>query len=60
MKKKILGTVDESVASLLYYDRKNDEDLPVNAIDKAIKDGEITVDEITLRFKKALMRGLSK
>ncbi|MEE9374509.1 MAG: hypothetical protein V3V00_15750 [Saprospiraceae bacterium] len=54
MKEKILKTVSDLVADFLYYDRKEDEELPKGSIEKAIHDGEITIDEIVERFKSEL------
>ena len=50
----ILNTVYDSVGDLLYYDRKEDEDLPLGAIESAVQNGEITVDEIVAKFKERL------
>ena len=60
MKETILNTVDDLVGDFLYYDRKEDEDLPRDAIQKALKDGEITLDEICDKFKETLMQNLPK
>ena len=59
MKNLILITVDDLVADFLYYDRKEDEELPQEAIYKAIKGGDITEDEIVERFRQSLYVGLS-
>lgn len=58
VRQHIMGTVDDLVAGLLYYDRKGDEDLPSGAIEAAIKDGDVTVDDMVARFKGALEEGL--
>lgn len=50
----ILDTVNDLVASFMYYDRKEDEDLPCGAIQEAVKAGEITYEEIVSYFKKVL------
>lgn len=50
----ILGTVDDLIAHFLYYDRKEDDQLPENAIEHAVASGEVTVDEIVLKFREAL------
>lgn len=42
----IMDTVDDMLTDLLYYDRKGDERLPVGAIEEAIEQGEITIDQI--------------
>lgn len=51
-------TVRDLVSSFLYYDRKEDDGLPVGAIEEAIASGEITVDQIVGIFDKALRDGL--
>lgn len=58
MKSLILDTVSDLVGDFLYYGRKEDEDLPRGEIEKAIKDGVISVDEICEHFKKKLIDGL--
>jgi len=50
----VLDTVDDLVGKFLYYDRKNDEDLPLGAIEEAIRSGEVTTEEITERFKTVM------
>lgn len=58
MKENILNTVSDLVGSFLYYDRKEDEDLPRGAIQDALEDGVITIDEIVAEFKRCLNEGL--
>lgn len=58
VKKTILDTVDDLVSNFLYYDRECDEELPMGAIDKAIEDGVITVEEIQQQFGDSLREGL--
>ena len=53
----ILATVNDNVSNLMYYDRKEDEDLGEGDIEKAIKDGEITIDEIVAKFRETLEAG---
>jgi len=59
MRDKILDAVDDLVSGLLYYDRKEDEDLPLEAIESAIANGEISTDEIAAFFKAKLIEGLN-
>ena len=47
-------TVMDLVSSFLYYDRKEDEDLPTGEIEEAIRSKEITTDEIVELFKSEL------
>lgn len=58
MKSIILNCIDDLVSKLLYYDRKDDEDLPLGEIEKALKNKEITVDEIVEKFKSTLKSNL--
>jgi hypothetical protein len=55
----ILNCVSDLVGKFLYYDRKGDEELPVGAIEKAVADGEISVDAIVEAFRAELQEGLS-
>ncbi len=49
-KKCILDNISDLFADLLYYDRKEDENLPRGSIEEAIEQGEITKDEIIIAF----------
>jgi hypothetical protein len=53
-KEFILDAVSDLAGQLMYYDRKEDEDLPMGAIEEAVSAGEITVDEIVDCFKRQL------
>ena len=53
-----MNTVDDLVGDFLYYDRKEDDDLPMGAIEGAIGDGEITIREIAAAFEATLRKGL--
>ncbi len=53
-KKLILDIVSGMVADFLYYNRKECEQLPLGAIEKAIDSGVITVDEIVAKFKTGI------
>lgn len=50
----VLDTVIDLAADLFYYDRKEDEDLPLGVIQKMVDAGEITVDEIVAAFAEAV------
>ena len=50
----IINTVKDCVIDLMYYHRKEDEELPRGAIEKAIKDGIITKQEIVDVFSNAI------
>lgn len=54
-RQNILDTVEDLVSGLMYYDRKEDEDLPRGAIEQAVEDDEITYKEIVDHFEKHLV-----
>jgi len=56
--KTIHNTTKDLVVKFLYYNRKEDEELPVGAIDDAIKSGETSVEEIVAVFEKSLREHL--
>lgn len=58
-RKIILNTVDDLVTNFLYYDRKEDKSLPVDAIKEAISVGEIRIMEIVNHFESNLRKGLT-
>lgn len=51
-----LAKIDDLVSDLLYYSRKDDEDLPVDDLSGLITSGAPTVDEIVDRFRAELVR----
>lgn len=58
-RERILATIEDLVTDFLYYDRKEDEDLPVGAIEEAIGTGEITAEEMSAAFVTLLEGNLS-
>lgn len=54
IKELILIHVSDLVKNFIYYNRKEDEELPVGEIEKAIQEGTITIEEITDAFTKSL------
>lgn len=50
----ILGVIGNLVADFMYYDRKEDDDLPRGAIEKALATGVLTIDEIVETFREAM------
>ena len=60
IRQRILNEIEDAVSQMLYYDRKEDEDLPVGAIDKAVRDGVMTEGEIVAAFSYALGQGLTR
>jgi hypothetical protein len=53
-RQKIFDVVSDSVTDLLYYDRKEDDELGVGGIEEAVAAGEITADEIVGCFADGL------
>lgn len=53
-RERIENTVKDLVGDLLYYDRKEDDDLPRGAIEAAVQAGEITKAEIVELFSQQL------
>jgi len=58
MKEIIENTIEDLVSDFLYYDRKEDEELPKGEIEKAIKEGIITKEEIVNKFSKILFKNI--
>lgn len=54
MKEKILSTISDLCSDFLFYDRKEDESLSVKQLNRAVKSGEITIDEMVAEFRKHL------
>ena len=50
----ILSTVTDLVSDFLYYDRKDDKELPRGSIREAVEAGEITEAELVAHFAKTL------
>ena len=50
LKSAILSQIEDIFTDWLFYDRKEDYAVPKGAIEKAVKDGVITKDEITDAF----------
>ncbi len=51
----ILSHIEDLASDFLYYDRKEDEELPRGEIQKAVKDGIITIEEMSNAFKQHLI-----
>jgi hypothetical protein len=58
LRKLILTTVGDCVIDFLLYDRKEDEELPQGAIEKAVADKIVTAEEIVWRFRECLFEAL--
>ncbi len=53
-KQHIINVISDTVSNFVHYDRQGDEDLPVGALEQALRDKGITVNEITEEFRKCL------
>jgi hypothetical protein len=53
-REKILDVLTDMVSDLLYYDRKEDSSLPVGSIEEAVKQGEITLDEMLAHVRQQM------
>lgn len=60
IRKLIIGNVKDLISAFLYYDRKEDEDLQLGDIEKAIKDGLIKPIEIIDIFRDELLENLKE
>lgn len=58
IRSRILAETSDLVTNFLHYNRKDDEELPPDSIQKAVKDGVITVNEIVQKFHEELRAGL--
>jgi len=58
MNKIIEATIKDLVADFLYYDRKEDESLPMNEIEKEIENGNLSVLDIVNVFEIELKKNL--
>lgn len=56
----ILLTVQDLVTDFVSYDRKEDEELPRDQLEDAVRTGEVTVEEIVNEFRSSLIRGLGR
>lgn len=52
----ILDVTNDLVIGFMYYDRKESETLPRGAIEEAVENGEVTVQEIIDEFATELRK----
>ena len=55
----IIDATSDMMACFFYYDRKEDEELPIGALEEAILDGVITVDELVEKVRKGLEKSVA-
>lgn len=56
----ILGMVSDSVADLIYYDRKNCEQLKLEEIEESIVNGELSIQDLVDEFEDRLTDEIEK
>lgn len=54
VKQTILNTISDLCSNFLYYDRKEDEQLSMKKLNKAVAKGKITIQEMVDEFEKHL------
>ena len=56
VRQEILNTLEDLVGSFMYSDRRDDEDLPVGAVQRAVEQGAISVEEMIEVFARQLRK----
>lgn len=54
-KEYFLACISDAVSDLVYYDRKDCEELNRDQVDELINSGEVTVSEMLETFKKGIL-----
>lgn len=60
IKQTIINTISDLCADFLNYDRKNDDDLSREDLKEAVINGDITIDEMVVEFRKHLEENFNK
>jgi hypothetical protein len=58
LRRIILDTASDLAKDFAYYDRKEDEDLRRGAIEQALADGMVSLDDILIAFRTELISEL--
>lgn len=58
MRDDVKATIEDLVSAFLYYDRGEDDELPLGEIERQIIDGELSVIDIVDEFHDHLRSGL--
>ena len=53
-KELVISAFVYSISGFIYYDRKEDNELPRGAVQEAIKNGDITIEELQLILAKEI------
>lgn len=59
-RERIINTTKDLMSDFLYYDRKEDENLPRGAIEEAVAAGEISIPEIMRLIEADLLNACGK
>ena len=57
-KEIVVSIIKDTVSDFLYYDRKEDEEMSREDIQRVFDDGLITIDEAVNLFREELINGL--
>lgn len=57
-KRQVLLAVDDLIAGFLYYDRKECESMGVGAVEWSILNGDISLEDVIIRFGEGLLRSV--
>ena len=53
-KKLIINAISDLCINFLFYDRKEDEELTMEVLNRAVREGIITIDDMVLEFRTNL------
>ncbi len=59
-KELILNEVSDIIGRLLYYDRKEDEELGLGEIEQSLIEGEVTVNDILEVIREQIVTSVEK
>lgn len=60
LRKLILDTVSDLGGDFMYYNRKHDEQLPLGMIQKGVRIGAVSINEIVDRFRAEVAKGIEE
>lgn len=58
MKQLILAKIADLCSDFVFYNRKSDEELSSDQLKEAVRNGDISIDEMVAEFKKHLTENL--
>jgi len=60
MRDQVFNTIKDLVSDFLYYDRKEDDLLPVGRIEELVKTQQLSVDDIVNKFREQLEKRIKQ